>query len=536
MQVLLAALAFCATVQDRPDTVVVCPPAFLSALEPWIVHRESQGHRLAFVPNTLSAEDIRGEIRTVAKAGRLRHVLLVGDAEPAADFDPAVRARCTPTHQIKARVTARWAPEPDIATDNWFADLDDDGIPDLTIGRWPADSPEELSLFVRRTLQYEQDAKRGDWQRRVHVIAGVGGLGALTDSILEMTTRKFLTEGIPATYALTMTHASWQSQFCPDPRAFHDVTVGRLNEGGLFWVYIGHGHLRHLDYVRVPGGAFHILNAGESPELQCRTGAPIAVLLACYAGAFDKPTDCLAEDMLRAPGGPAAILCASRVTMPYGMAVLGDALLQECFHRRPATLGEALLNAKRQALADDVRSGNRQLMDALAAAFSPAKDLLREERLEHLAQFNLLGDPLLRLPQPRVVELQTNAEITAGETLRIRGGSPWAGKGVLELVCRRDRSRTPPPSRERFQATDEFLHSFQAAYAEANTSTWTAQPFTATGGDFQVDLRVPAEARGPCHVRVFLQGADDVALGATDVFVRLAPAVSPGTTRAAATP
>ena len=44
-----------------------------------------------------------------------------------------------------------------------------------------------------------------------------------------------------------MTYASLASPYCPDPRKFHDTTIGRFNEGCLFWVYIGHGHPTGLD-------------------------------------------------------------------------------------------------------------------------------------------------------------------------------------------------------------------------------------------------------------------------------------------------
>ena len=77
-----------------PDTVVVCPAAFRQALEPWVEHRTQQGRALAFVANTGSPEEIRRGIRDVAKRGRLRFVVLVGDAEPAMYTDPALRARC----------------------------------------------------------------------------------------------------------------------------------------------------------------------------------------------------------------------------------------------------------------------------------------------------------------------------------------------------------------------------------------------------------------------------------------------------------
>ena len=520
MQILLAALALCAGPAEAPDTAVVCPRAFLSALEPWLQYRERQGHRVTLISNTLSAEEIRAAIRVTAKSGGLKYVLLVGDAEPAADHDPEIRARCTPTYWVQAKVNVRWGSEPEIATDNWFADLDDDRLPDVAIGRITADTPEELAAIVRKILRYEQPSGRGEWQRQIHVVAGAGGFGLLADSALEMATRKFLTEGLPPAYRTTMTYGNWQSPYCPDPRLFHALTIERLNQGGLFWVYIGHGRPRRLDAVRVPGGAFPILNADDAGLLRCPQGCPIAVLLACYTGAFDKLQDCLGEELLRAPGGPAAVLCGSRVTMPYAMAVMGEALLDECFRQRRQTVGELVLHAKRRLATAEHASDTRQLLDAIAAAISPSTEQVQEERLEHLDLFNLLGDPLLRLQYPQNLELRTADEIVAGGSLRIVGRSPLAGDGVLELVCRRDRTKATLPARPQFYPTDAFLRSFDTVYEQANDSVWTSQPFSSTGGEFQTELTVPAECRGPCYVRVFLRDSQDTALGAASVFVQ----------------
>src|SRR5581483_7862704 len=85
------------------DTVVVCPEEFKPALQPWIEHREAQGRVIAYVSNMKSAEGIRGEIRAVAKQGKLRWVVLVGDAEPNMEQDAKIRRRCVPTHLVPAR-------------------------------------------------------------------------------------------------------------------------------------------------------------------------------------------------------------------------------------------------------------------------------------------------------------------------------------------------------------------------------------------------------------------------------------------------
>ena len=77
-----------------------------------------------------------------------------------------------------------------------------------------------------------------------------------------------------------------------------------------------------------------------------------------------------------------------------------------------------------------------------------------------------------------------------------------------------------PPTRQRFYPTDAFLRSFDAVYEQANDGVWISQPFSTAGGGFQAELPVPADSRGPCYIRVFLKGSEDVAIGAASVFVR----------------
>ena len=137
----LVALLLIAADAPPADVVLVAPREFLPALKPLIDHRQSQGHRFGYLSSTQPADAIRTAIRKEASAGGLKHVLLVGDAEPAARTDAAIRARSLPAHHHKAVVNVKWGSEPEIASDNWYADLDDDDVPDLSIGRIPADTP-----------------------------------------------------------------------------------------------------------------------------------------------------------------------------------------------------------------------------------------------------------------------------------------------------------------------------------------------------------------------------------------------------------
>lgn len=509
---LIALLCWHATA-PAADVLVVCPAEFRAALKPWLEHRTRQGHTIAFVPAATTAEEQRRAIRDQTLHDRSpRFLVLVGDADRI------------PMYLADAKVTVRWGSEPQIATDNWYADLDDDQVPDLAVGRLTADSPAELSSMVRKVIAYETAASAGRWRQRINFVAGLGGFGGLADAAIEACAKKFICDGVPAAYQTTMTYASWRSPYCPDPRLFGRTAIERLNEGCLFWVYLGHGHTWGLDRVQVPGGQFSIMELTDVRRVRCSEGSPIALLLSCHSGAFDAQQDCLAEELLRSESGPVAVVCGSRVTMPYAMAVLCGEALKECFRERRETLGEMLLTAKRSSVLRPRTDEESQSLDTLAATLNRGGDLA-EERREHLHLFNLIGDPLLRLPHPKTAIVTAPESAAPGEEFSISGTCDLDGACIVELVVPRDRLTFRPTPRREFEPTNVALSAYQETYQKANDGRLAATQTLAAGGVFSARLTVPAEARGDCHVRIFISSDRDCAHGAA--FVRIVPVAKP---------
>jgi hypothetical protein len=528
MRMVLLVLASLALISPLPaaDTLVVCPEAFRPSLEPWVAHRAGQGHSLVFLPPAASADELAASIRATARSHALKFVVLVGDCDPQAAADPKLQACCIPTKIVPAKIIRKLGEDENIATDNEFADLDGDGIPDLAVGRLPADTPQELALIVRKILQYEAQ-RGGAWRRRINFVAGLGGFGQLADAALEMGAKKFITENIPPEFACTMTYGSWQSPYCPDPRRFHEATIEGLNQGCLFWVYIGHGSRRNLDWIRTPDERnFEILDCRHIPKLTCNNGPPIALFMACYTAAFDQPEDCLAEELLRREGGPVAIVGGSRVTMPYAMGVLGVEMLRECFAERRPTIGEVFCNSKRGLVLRPRDDPDSKTLDFLASMLNIHNDL-PAERAEHLSLFNLIGDPLLRIPRPALAKVQAPATARPGDELQVSGHCELDGEASLELVVRRDRLTFEPPHRRQFDPSPAVLAEYNKIYQKANQHGLAAWPVTVKDGQFQARITVPPQAQGKCHVRLFLDGPTGTACGAADIEIQPPAAKAP---------
>jgi len=506
--------------QAAPDTVVVCPEPFRETLQPWVDFRTGQGHTVVLTSNLGTPEEIRRRIVEAGKGGRLKFVVLVGDADPDAKSDPKIRARCVPAYQAKAEVNVQFGSEPTIGTDNYYADFDGDRLPEVAVGRLSADTPEELRGLVTKILAYERSTDFGPWRRQLNFVAGLGEFGPIADAVLESTAKKFLTEGIPAAYRISMTYGNWRSPYFPDPRQFNETVLRRFNEGCWFWVYIGDGAPHRVRPVRVPGAWHHCLSTADAPKLRCQRGRPIALFFACYTGAFDGNAECLGETLLRQPGGPVAVVAGSRVTMPYSMAALADGLLDRCFVRREATLGEALLAAKRNMMKEPgPEDKRRKSLDRIAAMISPTAKQLEAERAEHLWLFNLLGDPLLRLKHPQRIQLASPPTATAGRPLSVAGTSPVDGRGFVELVAPRGRLSFRPPPRDEYPQTDDAVAEFQEIYRRANDDRITSADVTVENGRFSARLEVPDSIVGTYYVRAFIESADGHAASAARLTV-----------------
>ena len=507
------------------DTLAICTPQLKLTLQRWIEYRQAQGRKILLLDSRRFARDNHALIRlTVGRHPTIEHLVLVGDA---GDW----RAKPTellPTDFVLATVNVNFGSEFDIASDNTYGDLNDDGTPELAVGRIAVTNATELDQYIDRVIAYEcgaeDDVKDGalpdqSWKRRINLVAGIGGFGQVTDTLIENTTRKIITDKIPGGFQTSMTQASWRSPYCPDPRDFSKTAVERLNEGCMFWVYLGHGDRQKLDMLRLPKHPdqvkrrFEILDSEAVKGLHCRHGSPIALFLACYAGAIDSSQDCLAEQMIKQPAGPIAVIAGSRVTMPYAMSLLAMEMSNEYFDGQCTTVGQLLMQAKQKMTATtdaDDADPYRQMIETMGQTLSPLPKMLAQEKTEHLHMINLLGDPLLQLQRPERVVVESVAiqddGVSEERTVSVSGVSPFAGSLVAELVYRRDRFRTRLKRRRKFKPDDTSLSAYQQQYEQVHDLVCSVRHTVVTQGAFKINLDVPADVRGDCRVRLMLSG------------------------------
>jgi len=479
----MRSLLFCAlfsSVAAAQNTLVITPDEFRPALKEWTAYREAQGHKIT----------VRAPAQQILETKRdgFDFILLLGDVK---------QVPCT---YVDADIIRRWEREPKIATDNHLADLDGDGLPDVALGRLPADTPEEAAALLRKSIEYEKNRDYSTWRRRINVVAGVGGFGKLQDALIERAATHFLSTNIPYSFDLHVTYANPNSPFCPPPWDVRAITLRRFNEGAFFLAYLGHGSVRRLDSVRFKQRRYRIFDEDDAYELKSQKGAPLLLLSCCSSGHLDAVPDCLAEVMIKQPKGPVAIIASSRVSMPYGNGVLAKELMTALFEDRLATIGEVVARAKVRSMKPKPEDKGRQFIELLAFAYEPDLKKRARERQEHVYLYNLIGDPTLRVAQLGQVVLEA-APAPGG--LGVKGTSPVDGRGFLEVVTPRK-----VPDLKRAGDTPE---DFRKTYKLANTRVVLRQEIRVSQGRFSALLKVTGPA--PHFLRAFVEGRQGAATG-----------------------
>lgn len=528
----------CAVAEVASSVIVVRPKAWSRAVDEWVKYRE-RDYQVIVVDSVASARDLKQSILMAIGGTKLpvAAVLLCGDVGIVEDATPGKRkfTPITPTFEMETKVKLGPFTTPSLVTDVDYGDLDGDACPDIAVGRLPAKNAEDLARMLRRSIDYEQSQSFGPWRDRIHATAGVGGFGVLADSAIESVARRLLADGIPDRFQLNMTYASLTSPYCPDPYSLTRSFIGKINEGGLFWVYIGHGNVDRLDDFVVGNEEIPICLTENVSQFDVQDGPPIALMLACFTGAFDARVDCFAETLLASNHGPIAVIAGSRVTMPYGLSQLSTEMMDCCFRDQIPTLGAIVLKAKRNIWkksdsanaaepqgSAEVRNRAKQqgMIEQMAAALSPEGHDLTEERREHVRLMNLLGDPLLRIRHPVDLPIRCETEPQAGQSLLVSGNAKKPGKLKIELTLPRDRLPDNLQSISNFQGTDLQRQAMQDNYSKASDLVLSKTEREIVPGEFAIEVPIPPECRGRCVVRAFVYGNDEWASGSQRVNVR----------------
>ncbi len=351
--------------ENYGEYLAIGPESLLEPLAPLLEQRESQGLSTQSIPLEAIYDQFNGgmpepgAIRTFLSYAQTnwtvppRYILLVGDA--SYDFkgytssppqDPLPTMMVYTTHGGET------------GSDILIANINEDPWPDLAIGRLPARSPDQVRVFVVKTLSFEQGLPAATWKRNILAIADGQGPTFSYDA------QDFL-DLFPHTYNLSL--------IAPSPgteTAAQDIAAA-LEKGQLITAYFGHGSLNMW-------GKDQLFTREDASQLNNADRLTIMLHVTCLTGLFTHPTEeSLGERLLFNPnGGAVALMAPTSLTLPGAQEFLSSAFVEGLLQPKLRRLGDVALYAWRQAPTD------------------------YPSYIDVMNTFLLFGDPALLLPAP----------------------------------------------------------------------------------------------------------------------------------------
>jgi hypothetical protein len=324
------------------DLVIITRKEFFAAAETLQALRKNQGLSAAIV----DIEDVYDEFSFGQKTPQavkdflhyatnswqrpVRYALFFGDAS----FDPKNYLARGDVDFVPTKLMDTLFLE--AATDDWFADFDEDGISDIAVGRLPAANPAEANLMVSKLVAYENAAPSND-VLMVSDINDVYDFEGENENLVPM---------LPSNSNVTFVKRSQMG----DTQA-RAVIIENFNRGPKIVNYAGHGS------VNLWRG--NLFTNSDAMNLQNMAGLPMVITMNCLNGYFHDPvTQSLSESLLKAPqGGAVAAWGSSALTFADAQTPVNQEFYRLVFMNpsEGITIGEAAIRAKAMTADMDVR-------------------------------------------------------------------------------------------------------------------------------------------------------------------------------------
>ena len=321
------------------DFVIITHRDFRESVKPLQSLRERQGLRV----RVIDVEDVFDEFSygekspqaikdflSFARTGwdEARFVLLVGDASyDPKDYLGAGNWDLVPTKLIDTAFM-------ETASDDWFADFDGDGLPEMAVGRLPVRTVQEASAVVSKIIRYDQSIP----SKSVLLVADSNDgfdFEAATSALRAL---------IPG--SLTVAEIDRGRH---DDDAARSQLLDAINRGQKIVNYSGHGN---ADQWRGK-----LLTSSDGSSLLNSEGLSLFVSMTCLNGYFQDPArPSLGESLLSSPGGGAvAVWASSGLCQPAGQTIANQALYRALLSGEETTLGEAAVKSKAAVTDPDIR-------------------------------------------------------------------------------------------------------------------------------------------------------------------------------------
>ncbi|HEX8812546.1 MAG TPA: C25 family cysteine peptidase, partial [Terracidiphilus sp.] len=331
--------------QAGADIAMVTYPPFANALLPLVQAHHAQGKTSAIVPlidlydefnfGERSPFAIKQFLKTANQNWRTRPTFLLLNGR--ASLDPRnylgfgnldlVPTRIEPSSSLMT------------ASDDWFSDFNNTGMPTIATGRLPVSTSDEATTVVGKIATYEGISTNGPWTSNALMVADKSDTENFTQD----------SQTVQANLPSTMQVTDVFSDVVGTTAARGDVLTA-INSGQAVVNYLGHGSEEQWS-------GSDIFDTNSVSSLTNGSQLPVFLIMDCLNGFFqDVYAQPLGVTLLLASnGGAVAVLASSGLNQAPPETSLDALVVQNALSAKGTTLGAAIVKAKSQITDPDVR-------------------------------------------------------------------------------------------------------------------------------------------------------------------------------------
>lgn len=289
------------------DWIAVCPSALRASVLPLAQHRAASGLRTAVIDLEAIYDAFGNGLRTPDAIRAFAAWACTQSPAPAPAYLCIVGEASSDYRNYLGFAVPNQVPPPmhgsvqegEIPSDYYYSCVvGNDPLPELLVGRIPANTPAEVSTVVSKILLRENAPPAGPWRTRVlHVADKAGSFASNLNSLAAA--------HVPGGFSVATTYYDNYAS----TSAMKAATIASLSAGNAICTYLGHGAITNM-------GSF--FNTADVASVANTDTTHVQMILNCTAGYYASPSTqhCLAEEfVLRSHAGSVATF--SSVTLGF---------------------------------------------------------------------------------------------------------------------------------------------------------------------------------------------------------------------------
>lgn len=225
------------------------------------------------------------------------------------------------------------------ASDDWFSDFQNNGMPTIAAGRLPVSTKDEAAAVVGKISTYEGESTNGPWTANALFVADKDDTENFTQD------SQTVQAGLPSTMNMSEVFVDNVGTVA----ARGDI-VNAINSGQVLVNYLGHGSEEQW-------AGPDIFDGNTVRSLTNGSQTPVFLIMDCLNGFFqDVYGQSLGVSLVLAPnGGGVAVLASGGLNQPAPQTSLDAMMVQSMFSTKGTTVGDAVIGAKANINDPDVR-------------------------------------------------------------------------------------------------------------------------------------------------------------------------------------